>query len=514
MKLCLVSTHHDEVREILPLGLAYLATYMRDKHGFDNTSIIDVNIEPPMDGLRREKPDVVGISTMTLNYGASRRLAAEIKEELDVPMLIGGGHISTLHESLTKEFDVGVVGEGEETLAGLVDLFEREGSFPAEKLEGIEGLVYRKDGALKASKHRELIRELDDIPIPDRKFLSKEYFKPRVVFWDGGEVGVETSIFTSRGCPYDCVFCSSAMFWNKVRFNSAQRFIDEVRYLNEEYNVTHFLIWDDLFAVSVKRLGEIAELMKKEGLADVARFWGQMRSNIVNEQLCKDLVKMNIRSLAFGFESGNDRMLKYLKGQHMSVEQHKRAAKLCIDHGIRVAGSLIMGTDSETMDEMRDTLKFIGELGEMGCADLGVYVMTPFPGTATWQVCKERGKVSDDMDWDELGLYGYEKPFALDDNISRDEFAKLYMEARRQVGLINARKANRWKMLYNRMRYFPLETMKQVSKRPGRVLRFMRRLLFGKYWASHMDDVPVSERVSHEDDIPIQPKRNRQPHSA
>lgn len=135
---------------------------------------------------------------------------------MDVPIIIGGTHISTLPHSMKPCFDIGVIGEAEETILELMKYYEKEKNFS--NVSHIKNLIYFKDKKLKINEKRPLIKDLDSIPYPDRKYINKRYFEKRIVP-DNSGYGVLGRIFTARGCPYRCVFCSTCRFWNTVRFH-------------------------------------------------------------------------------------------------------------------------------------------------------------------------------------------------------------------------------------------------------------------------------------------------------
>jgi anaerobic magnesium-protoporphyrin IX monomethyl ester cyclase len=489
MKLALVNMFNDNRRLAVPLGIGYVATYLEQKGGFGDTVVIDLNFEDVVERVKQEKPDVIGMSVPSFSLELAKQYAAKIKEDLDVPIVIGGIHISELPHTLPPQFDFGVVGEGENSALELVQMYEKLGEFPLAKLAETPGVVYRENGVVKRAPVRKAIENLDDIPICDRKWFNKGYFAVRTIHWDDCNVGVENTMFSSRGCPYRCLFCASSRFWANVRLHSAQRFVDEVRYLHEKWKVTHAIVWDDLFVCNPKRVTEIKDGLKAEGLTDKVAYWCQVRTSMARESLFKDLGEMNVKMISFGFESGNERVLRMLKGQDMSVEGHLEAVRLCKKNGIRVSGGFVFGSPTETIAEMKDTLAFMKKLDEMGTGiDVGAYVLTPLPGTAIWDMCKKQGKVDDFMDFNKLNMFGSENPLALDDSVDKEEFKKVYAEALGLVEEMNSKYSGRRRGFWNKLRYYPARSVMQAVKSPRRAFNYMRRILFGGMHVTHKHD--------------------------
>jgi len=465
MRLALVNLM--KVPEVPPTGLMYIATYLREYMGFDNSRIIDVNVEDVRKELRKYKPDVVGISSMTVSYGKAIELAKEIKQNMEIPCLIGGVHISTLPSSLTKEFDLGIIGEGEQTTLELVQLYEKYGEFSEKKLKEIKGVAYYKDGKVVLTERRELITPLDKIPIPDRSFLDPSYFKPRPIFFTN-EIGREGHILTTRGCPYRCAFCSTSVFWQKVRAHSVERVCEEVKELVDKYHVDSIQVWDDLFTYNKKRLRKIAKMLKEEGITEKVQFSCQPRANLVDDELCEILKDINVKTVSFGFESGSDKTLGYLKKGTVTVEQNKRAIQMCKKHGFKVFGSLMFGSPGETLDDMKQTLDLIDFMKENGAELIWAFVTTPFPGTEIWKIAKQKGMVSDDMDWNELDHSNVDNPMLLDDSVSKDEFKNVFEEAKQRI------------FVYFEMPYWhrPISWMlKQGVANPKRGLEVLSKIL-------------------------------------
>lgn len=448
-----------------PLGLASIATYLEKYLDFKNTSIIDATYENIQDKLRTLKPDLVGISAKTIEYNGAIRTAKEIKRDLDIPVLIGGVHISTLPSSMKDCFDIGVIGEAEETMLELMKHYGTVEDFS--NIQHIKGLVYFKDKKLTHTEKRELITPLDRIPYPDKKYIHKKYFDKRIL--PDNNYGRMFPIFGARGCPYRCVFCSTSHFWNKTRFNSVEYIKEEVNELISKYKIDYIPIWDDLFAVNKERLREIANTFENDGLNNKIKLSCQVRANLINDELCLLLKKIGVNLVAFGFESGSERMVRYLKRETVGVEDNKKAVLLCKRHGLKVTGSVMFGSPTETIEDMKKTLDFIDFLIREDAYKISSFVLTPFPATDMWMVAKERGKVSDDMNWDILSINHQQmnNPLLLDDNISKEEFKKIFLEGRKKLEYF------RWKVFQDNLKRHPLRVLKKVIVSPGRILKII-----------------------------------------
>ncbi len=442
IKLALVNTTRD--MECPPLTLAYLATYLK-KNMQDKIkiSIADINFENPLKKILQLKPNIVGISSMTVKYNLARKLAWQIKGCIDVPIIIGGVHISTCPESFDKAFDIAVIGEGEKTMLELIKLFEKNKSFPINELKKIRGLMFWQDDKIIKTEAREML-DLNEIPIPDRKFLNLGYFTPKISYNKiRGEKVIEAGMLTSRGCPYRCVFCSTSLFWNRVRFNSAERVAEEIQYLTKKFNVSYIVMYDDFFAITEERARKIYNAMKKKDLIGKTKISCSLRANLVTENLCRILGEMGVVTVNFGFESGSDKVLQYLKAESVTVEQNKNAVLLCRKYGFDVTGSFIIGSPGEKIEDMQKTLELMGWMQKQGVIDLWCGVAKPYPATQFWEYGIKNKLIGKNFNFDLVDPSYVHNPVFLDKGISRGEFFRIFREAKRKSFEISMRREAR-----------------------------------------------------------------------
>jgi radical SAM superfamily enzyme YgiQ (UPF0313 family) len=261
------------------------------------------------------------------------------------------------------------------------------------------------------------------MPLPE---FAKLNVMPR---YERGKKINAVVIMTSRGCPYDCVFCSTTNFWgNKIRFFSAKRVVDEIEMWYNDYGAIMIGIWDDLFTINKQRLREIIDLLKERGLLGKIRYECLARSNTIDEEVCVLLKELGVYELNFGFESGSPRMLAFLKKNSVTLDQHKNAIILARKHGISVTGSIIFASPGEKIEDMEKTLEFIDFCIKNKVSHIWSFTMTPFPGTEIWRIAKERGIVSEDMDWSKLSHFNQEDPPLLDEDIKLEDFKKIWFK--------------------------------------------------------------------------------------
>jgi radical SAM superfamily enzyme YgiQ (UPF0313 family) len=413
MKIGFIQAHDPDSfieNEYPPLGIAYMASYLR-KYGFD-----EVFYAKRLPELLEKKPDIVAISSVSQKFKVACKIAKVVKEKTNAAVVIGGIHITFLPHMLPSEMDIGVIGEGEGTILELARKFDGTG-WPADGLSDIKGICYHgEDGLVKITPSRDQIKPLDEIPFPDRDIVGDQW---------GRSFKDHSYIFSSRGCPYLCTFCSSTEFWKKFRANSVEYVMEELNYLKNRFGTKTVNFYDDLFISDRKRLKKISEAIHEQGLDKEMNLNCSVRANLVTEDLCKDLQAMNITGVNWGTESNSEKILRYYRKTHISPADNQNTVDLLHSHGIECMSSFIIGAPGEDHDDYRETYNFI-KRNKNKLKNADIYVMIPMPGTVVWNEAIMKGLVSEDMDWDQLEIdfedVNFDKYIYCGEVISKMEF--------------------------------------------------------------------------------------------
>jgi len=308
-------------------------------------------------------PDLVGISMMTLNYRENYRFMGALKKILPgIKIVVGGPHVSTYRERIftdCPDVDFAVLEEGEETFRELA------AGRPPEK---IPGLIFRKGGEAVFTGKRPFLKDLDRLPFPRyRKFDLDRYYS--------GEI----PLITSRGCPYQCTFCTVATaMGRKFRMRSPEHILEEIRYWYDRER-TKFCVQDDNFTLNAQRLYALYARLKHQGLLGKIRFSlpNGIRADQASRKVLLLLKRMGVTHLGIGVEAGNDRILKTLK-KNESIKIIERAIKNAVELGFHTALFFLIGAPGETVSDVEDSF----HLAERYPVNLvNFYNIIPYPGT-------------------------------------------------------------------------------------------------------------------------------------
>ena len=281
------------------------------------------------------------------------------------------------------EIDFCVIGEPEFIILNLIKMLKISGD-----LKEIRGIAYNLDGKKIINEKEEFIKDLDEIPIPNREYISKYfYFNPliRKKNW--------TTMMASRGCPEKCVFCASPRFYgNRTRSLSAERILQEIVYL-KEIGYDEILFRDENFCQSKKKLKEICLKIIE---SNIKIDWiCNSRVNSLTRSLISLMKKAGCHTIKFGVESGSQKILEGMN-KRISLEQTKNAFKWCKDIGVRTHAHVILGGIGETKESINQTIYFVKKLG----TDTATFnIMSPLPGTPLMDFVQQKlGKKMDGTD--------------------------------------------------------------------------------------------------------------------
>jgi anaerobic magnesium-protoporphyrin IX monomethyl ester cyclase len=343
--------------------------------------------------IKKQDPDILGFSTLTASgSGISAALTSiEIKKwNPNIKIVFGNRHANhNDYRILSKypEVDVCVRDEGEITFLELVRAYEKKLS-----LRDVKGLTFRENGKIQRNEKRPLIKDLDSLPIPDRKSLNMEYTGS----FGGLEFAPEgfTSMVSSRGCPYNCTFCYGRRTVG-FRTRSVENIMNEILYLESEgYKYVNFV--DDNFTVSKKRVIKLCRLMRKNKV-DIDWIC-EGRVNQVSEEILREMQKSNCRIMFYGIESANQRILDYYRKnitplQSIAAVKKTRKAKIPF-----ILGSFIVGAPGESFSEIYNTLKFAQKVD----IDFPVFnLLGTMPGTDIWDELVEKNIIDENKYWEE-----------------------------------------------------------------------------------------------------------------
>lgn len=370
-----------------PRGMLYIVSYVK-KHCEDiHFTCFDFI---PNEDYDWNQFDVIGISCLTAHYSYADAFVKKIRSTYRGAIVLGGIHFSLVRR-LPEWAEYGMFGEGEQTSLELYRLLSENRHPAKEELEKIDGLAFRFGNKIVFNKERELIKNLDDIPFADLDAIDiEQYLRPNNTF--GTKIGRGLSLVTSRGCAFNCEFCTARAMWKGPRFHSAKYVVDEIEYLVKRYRVEMLYITDDNFCTNIRRLKEIAKLMEERQLPVTLGASG--RIEYYNDEIRDCYRKMGIKALSFGFETGSDRMLKQIKnGQRLNVQQTIDMANRIADDGIEVQGLYMMNMPGETEADLDMTVDMIHKIR---MSKLAITIATPFYGTKWWDVAVAQGIVPED----------------------------------------------------------------------------------------------------------------------
>jgi len=309
--------------------------------------------------------DLVGISTITTTALEAYAILDRIKQRGNIPVVMGGPHVTFLpDEALERGADFVMRGEGEYAFVELVKRL-RAGD---DDFSSIPGLSYHSGNESIHNPAMRQVEHLDDLPWPDLT-LIRNYEKIRTI-----------PVMTSRGCPYNCKFCSvTKMFGRRYRFRDTADVLDELEMLHERNPRASFFFYDDNFTARPKRTKELLQGMIDRGLK--VSWTAQARVDVVKDEELLDLMRESrCTFLYLGLESINPLTLEsYRKEQ--TVQDIADAVKILHKYRIKVHGMFVLGSDDDDLQTIKDTVRFARGLK---IDTVQFLVLTPFPGTETY----------------------------------------------------------------------------------------------------------------------------------
>jgi len=362
----------------LPAGLGYIAEALKSE-GIEH-DVLDMDLGYSFQELVQKilsfKPELIGMSLMSLGYMKNYKLLKQIKNEFPtIDLIVGGPHLSTMKIAALKEcraIDFGVVREGE---FALVELCQ------GKELEKIKGLMFRRNGEINYTGDRDFISELDSLKFPKfEKFDLERYRKIR------RDKKLNIPLITSRGCPFSCVYCAAHLsIGKKFRYRSASNVVDEIEYWYQ-HDIKDFRIADDNFTLKKERVYEICDEIEKRKLLDIRLSCGNgVRADRVDRNLLLRMKEVGFYRLDFGVEAGNNRILKNLK-KGEKIETIEKAIREACEVGIEVELTFLIGSPGETWSDFKDGLNLA--LKYPISSSIWYHIL-PYPGTELYDWLKK-----------------------------------------------------------------------------------------------------------------------------
>lgn len=374
-KVLFVIPHSDaEWKGIRPsIGIGYLAEAL--VNAGIQYDILDMNLGHRFKALSHKIrdfcPDLIGVPLISLQYLKFYRLLERIKRTfLEIDLVVGGPHVTILKEKVLNDceaIDYGVTFEGEKPL---VELCKGE-----KRLNEIKSLLYRDD------KRQSVVYTGDGEPISNLDQLSY----PRYEKFELKKYVPEVTIYSSRGCPYQCIFCPNRILAPCYRARSAGHVVDEMEYWYKK-GFRQFNFDDDNFNYIRERIFQICDEIEKRGMKNlILRCSNGIRAERVDREMLERMQEVGFQYIAFGVDAGNNRMLEIVK-KGETIEQIESAVKSACELGYSVKLLFVIGTPYETREDVKDKVRFSQKYP---LDDVHFYNTIPYPGTELFDWVKE-----------------------------------------------------------------------------------------------------------------------------
>ena len=413
--------YYEEDIQAPPIGMYCVAAVLKES-GYDvkikncHDKEDPKEIEPL---LVAENPAIIGFSILNANRLGAIEIAQLAKKiNPNVRIVFGGAGATFLWEHLLKNFtviDYIVLGEGEYTFPELLKSIQED-----RNCGNIKGIAYRNGEKIIRTEPREFISDLDSLPIPAKYFQYRH-------------------VCSSRGCPWNCLFCGSPKFWGRrIRFRSPKNFVDELELLYKK-GISFFYFSDDNLTIKKDRIIEICKEIINRGL-DIS-WYAISRVSYVDDEILYWMRMAGCIQISYGVESGSEKIRKILN-KPLKRNKIERAFHLTRSYGILPRGYFIYGCPGETWETINETIELIHSIKPLSCL---FYILDIFPGTELYERIKQRLGIDEDIWLNKIeGIMYWE----LDSNLSeemilefgrrlRGEFYKALPDFVHSISLVN-----------------------------------------------------------------------------
>jgi anaerobic magnesium-protoporphyrin IX monomethyl ester cyclase len=377
----------------VPLALGILAGYLI-KNGY-KPEIVDEEIVKIDKKFIKQKlqemdsPKIFGISCMTTNFKQTFYIAKLIKEIDNSAIIIAGGiHPTVAHEEMLKTnyIDFVIQAEGEKPLVELLNKLKNSDS----DYSKINNLIYSSEGNITVNPKEKNLIDVNEVPMFPYYLFDKKVY----------DLGF---VLTSRGCPFNCIFCSQrAITSGSYRYRNNNLVIEELDYLINKENQTTIGFFDDCFTANKQRVFELCKMIKERGLDKKCSFGAQTRGDSVTKELLLEMKSAGFKALSFGVEVSSNHLMKVINKRE-KVEDNVNAIKMAKELSFRVEATFIFGFPEETFEDRINCLKLAKDLN----IDVARFNMaTPYPGTELYNIALAQNRLYKEKYWSNFNSVG------------------------------------------------------------------------------------------------------------
>ena len=392
------------VAPLPPIGLAYIASMLEEKgievviedqfaNKVDNSELIKE--------IKKQMPRIVGFSCLTAVMNNVAEMVREIKSiSKDIQIVLGNIHATIFADQLLKKkiADIVVRGEGEHSMLEVALAIEQK-----KILKNIQGISYSEDGKIYHNPGRALFESLDELPYPAWHLFDLQFYTRFTIIAVYNDIILP--IQGSRGCPYQCIFCSQDKMYKKPRYRNIKNILDEIEALQDRYKIKYFGFNDAYFPFSIEQGFVFCDELIKRGLHRRIKWITETRVDLVNLELLKRMKEAGLQLILYGFEVGNQNILDSLK-KGTSLQQARMAMEATKKVGISTTGLFMLGLPEETKENCEETIRFAKELDP----DIAKFnIAVPLPGSKLFEDYKYKfGDIKDPekfTSWYDFSLY-------------------------------------------------------------------------------------------------------------
>jgi radical SAM superfamily enzyme YgiQ (UPF0313 family) len=406
-----------------PLGVLYLGTMIKNICDFQILDAYshDYSENHIIEQVEKINPDLIGFS---INFSSllnkSLKIAKKIKKEFNKKIILGGNIPTFLWKKLIEKnyIDYIFLHEAEHSFRKFIEK-SLDGK---DNYDDLDGFVYKKNGKIFCNPFKKYEEKLDNLPISDHKLLNDNEL-------------YEKSIITSRGCPYNCIYCSTKEMWgNKWRKRSAENILKEIIYLHDNFKASELVIVDDNFLIDKERFLKLTKMIEKRSIDISISF--STRLELIDEDVLIISKQANVKNIFLGIESGSDRVLKQLKRNYTQKDIFNKI-DLCIKYGIIPVTSFMIGIPFENINDVKETFFVIKNINTYL---VQIHICSPLIGT---NLCKKPGSYKVKIDYTKLESCSIDNEPIMDTkHLNKDEIYELYLQG---LGIIRDKAGEKWK---------------------------------------------------------------------